>query len=68
MKYIIGKSFEGMDKFTLKDIEDIKSIINDTKMTMAGFRSVMSEIIAIYGVDDEIGFRVVQYCVINKDK
>lgn len=65
MKQVIGENFIGMDKFTLQDIEDIKEIINNTKMTMNGFRSVMSEVMATYNVSPEVGFNVTQYCLIN---
>lgn len=64
---MIGVDFVGMEKFTLKDLDDVKKIVKKTKMTMKGFRFVMEGVAKDYDVDEQTAFNVTQYCVINRN-
>lgn len=57
---------KGMELFTLKDIQDIKQLINKTKMTMTGFRYVMGKVKQDYNVSEQTAFNATQYCLINR--
>ena len=67
MRHIIGKTFEGMERFSLADLEKIKKEIRSTKMTMKGFRKVLDWVLDKHAVNKQTAFNATQYCIINRN-
>ena len=65
---MIGVTFEGMDKFTLQDLTEIKKETRKTELTMNRFCSIISMVMAVYGTGSQVSFNATQYCSINKDE
>jgi len=67
MKRVIGINFEGMDKFTMAEVADIKERVKKSPLTLKEVRLIVKEVEEKYGVSDKIAWGVTQYCIMNRN-